>query len=58
MRKWRPPDVSLEDEWTVKHQICGSEGDSKHSAQNPPIWPHGRQQNLSVDSLTIFTGPV
>ena len=21
MRKWRPPDVSAEDEWTVKHQI-------------------------------------
>ena len=21
MRKWRPPDVSAEDEWTVNHQI-------------------------------------
>ena len=21
MRKWRPPDVSIEDEWAVKHQI-------------------------------------
>ena len=21
MRKWRPPDVSVEDEWTVNHQI-------------------------------------
>ena len=21
MRKWRPPDVSVEDEWAVKHQI-------------------------------------
>ena len=21
MRKWRPPDVPVEDEWTVKHQI-------------------------------------
>ena len=21
MRKWRPPDVSMEDEWAVKHQI-------------------------------------
>ena len=21
MRKWRPPDVSAEDEWTVHHQI-------------------------------------
>ena len=21
MRKWRPPDVSAEDEWTFNHQI-------------------------------------
>ena len=21
MKKWRPPDVSAEDEWTVNHQI-------------------------------------
>ena len=21
MRKWRPPDVSAEDEWTINHQI-------------------------------------
>ena len=31
MRKWRPPDVSADDEWTVNHQIVG------HRAYRPEI---------------------
>ena len=26
MRKWRPPELSADDDWAVKHQSCNPKG--------------------------------
>lgn len=55
MRKWRPPDVSVEDEWAVKHRIVVPKtGYSISMAHETPLAGHMGITRF----LTIFTGPV
>ena len=61
MRKWRPPDVSVEDEWAVKHQIVVPKSyrqDILSMAHETPLAGHMGETKSVRRFLTIFTSPV
>ena len=62
MRKWRPPDVSIEDESAVKHQIVGPKfyrlDILSMAHDNLPIWPLLVPYNKQLNNLdrSVLTG--
>ena len=59
MRKWRPPDVSAEDEWTVHHQIVVPRvyrPEILNLAHDTPMSGHLGINKTYHKILTIFTG--
>ena len=50
MRKWRPPDISAEDEWAIKYQVVIPKAyQVEHGTRDSTCWTPGGQQDLLED---------